>query len=211
MLPFKRPFESIAELHAERLECLRVTWHRELGVAAALDYCAKHELEVPRWVVRETPGVLCNALSRLGSKKRGRSCNPVARYRQDMIDYERYDAVRDVREKQTELREVVDELRSRTKLPAQMLEEREKMLLWVGHTWLRAYECATMILAHTEAFGGPEAMKASYLEVRRNSRDPKQALRYYILDSSFLNGLGLSTHIDAPRRKKTVPYYEMTL
>src|SRR5436190_20532610 len=112
MRPFKRPFKSIAELHAERLECFRVSWHRELGVAAALDYCAKHGLEAPRWVVEQAPALLCNALRRSGPKNRGRACNPIARYRQDMIDYERWDAVRDIRAKQKEIRKEVNELRS---------------------------------------------------------------------------------------------------
>jgi hypothetical protein len=207
---FKRPFNSIEELHAERLECFRVIWHREIGVTAALWYCAANKVTVPGWAAEEAQLVLCNALRPRRARKRGRASDPVARYRQDMIDYARYEEVVTVREKQKEIPEQVEELRSLGPQGQSLLAERLKMLAWVGHTWLRAYECASMILAHTDACGGPETMKASYLEVARNSRDPRQTLRYHhLLDWSLLRSLGLDTR--RPAKPKIVPLYELTL
>jgi hypothetical protein len=126
-----------------------------------------------------------------------------------MIDYARYEEVVTVREKQKEIREQVEELRGLGPQARSHLDERSKMLAWVGHTWLRAYECAAMILAHTDACGSPETMKASYLEVARNSRDPRQALRYHLLDPSLLRSLGLTAY--EPARRKIVPLYELRL
>src|ERR1043166_5679019 len=59
----RHPFNSMEELHAERLECFRVMWHRELGVAAALQYCTANNLPIPQWAGEEVQRVLANALS----------------------------------------------------------------------------------------------------------------------------------------------------
>src|SRR5690349_3700635 len=111
MLPFTRPFRSAYEMHAERLESHRRTWHRELGVAAAIYYCDRYDVDLPRWVLSAAPVVLGQALSKSLSKKRGRSSNPIARYRQDMIDFTRWDVVRDTRTQQIDVRQGVAELR----------------------------------------------------------------------------------------------------
>ena len=209
MRPFKRPFGSIDELHAEQLECFRICWHRELAVAAALRYCSQHRLNAPHWLVGEAETVLCAQLRPKKRNKRGRASNAVARYRQDMIDYERWDTVREVREKQTEILKHVEELRAISRVPRSLLQEREKMLHWVGHDWLRVYECASMMLAKTRAAGGPEAMKASYQRVKRNSKDPDQQLRYHLLDSNL--DIGLRVIQTDSRSKKVVPLYELIL
>jgi hypothetical protein len=127
-----------------------------------------------------------------------------------MIDFERWDAVREAREKQTEIRQQVEELATMLRPPASLLREREKMLHWVGDDWLRAYECAAMILSGTAAAGGPDAMKASYLRVNRNSRDPDQPLRYHL----FTSGIGARLRLSPSTRSgggKIVPLYELTL
>jgi hypothetical protein len=207
LLLFKRPFRSAYEMHAERLECYRRTWHQELGVAAALYYCDKYDVDLPRWVLRAAPVVLGQALSKSLSKKRGRSSNPIARYRQDMIDFTRWDAVRDTRTQQINLRQGVAELRKIRGAPPAMLRERERMMNWAGRTWLRAYECATMILAHTEARGSPDAMKGSYIRVEAN----KHPLRYHQFDSNFLRAVGLDVNFEARQRPKIIPFFEPTL
>src|ERR1051325_5129853 len=111
MRPFKRPFNSIDELHAERLNCFQVMWHREIGVAAALRYCAENQLQLPKWAAQQALSVLCRTLRPERTHKRGRAADPVARYHQDMIDFARYDEVVIVRENQKELRQAVEELR----------------------------------------------------------------------------------------------------
>lgn len=204
---FRRPFRSIDELHAEQLECYRRSWHRALGVAAALHYCAKHDLTLPRWVLSAAPIVLGCALSKSLSNKRGRSGSPLARYRQDMVDYARWDAVCEVRSRQISLREELDELRACKAAPRPLTEEHEKLLRWVGHTWLRAYECAAMILAQTIARGGPDAMKGSYIRVKGN----QHPLRYHLFDRDFLRSLGLEIDCDRQRHRKIIPLHQLTL
>lgn len=204
---FTHPLGSLQEHHWNALECMRLMWHRELGTAAALFYCSKHSLRTPPWLAERAPVLLSESLSDAGPKRRGRSSNPIARYRQDMIDHTRWEVVRDSREHQASIREQVDELRSRGAGPDSMLRDREKMLAWVGSTWLRAYECASMILTRTGAAGSPEAMKNSYLQVKRESR--KRNLRYHILDADFLTSVGLDINFEKDRPR--IPYYDLTL
>jgi hypothetical protein len=210
---FERPFNSIEELHEIELDHLKTMFDSGVAVAvpAALHYCVEHGLDAPPWLMGAATVSHCALLRREKSKKRGRACGAVARYRQDMIDLARSDEVSVVRQVQKEFLQQVEELRALPRVPRELLEEKEKMLAWLGHTLSRAFECASMMLAQTEAFGSPEAMKRSYRQVERNSRDPKQAYRYHVLDHRFLRKLGIKPELGYGRGRKLVPLYDLTL
>lgn len=205
------PFKSLDDLHEQQLQIYKAMFHSELGAAAALHYCMTHRLKVPYWVNMHANELLSGALNSKRPKRRGRSAEPVARYRQDMIDFDRWSMVREVREKQVEFAKTVEELRARSNAPPAQLIEHEKMLEWLGHTLDRAYECASMILAHEDSFGSPGTIKASYLEVERNSHDPKQPMRYHILDTAFLRKIGCDINPLGRQVNKHVPLYDLTL
>jgi len=211
----ERPFASLEEFHQWQLAVFEImfssTRSSVVVVAAALDYCAKEKLAHPEWLARAAPDALCNTLCDSAPKKRGRASSPVARFRQDMIDYARWSAVMEVREQQVAIHEQVGELRSLQNVQRDVLAEREKMLDWVGHTLQRAFECASMILDGTECFGSPDAMKKSYFAVRRNSRDPKQSMRYHSRDPRFLRKIGINPRLDEQRVTKFVPFFDLTL
>src|ERR1043165_2106140 len=207
----RRPVSSLAELHAERLEGLRICWHRELAAVAAIHYCRTHRLPAPEWLIDGAGNLLFSLLRHAKQGKRGRASGAVARYRQDMIDYARWDTVREVREKQAEIREQVEKLRSIQGVPRSLLEEREKMLFWIGHDWLRTYECAAMILRNTGSAGGPDAMKASYLRVKRNNKDPSQSLRYHLLNPVVIAKLGIRVVLQPRRSERARPFFDMSL
>jgi hypothetical protein len=204
--------DPLAALHEETLEHLRRCWHRELAAVAALNYCRSYELNPPSWLIEATESVLCSYLTPKSLQKRGRASGSVARYLQDMVDYERWDVLREVRENQRELRQQVERLRAIRPIPQLLLKEREKLMFWVGSSWLRAYECASMMLAQTASRGGPDAIKASYLRVTQNSRDPTQATRYYRFEPAVESKLGLRRPALRPRSGITnVPLYELVL
>jgi hypothetical protein len=182
-----------------------------VAIAAALHYCRQHRLHVPPWAVAAADELLCDLLRRERSNRRGRACGAVARHRQDMIDYARWDQVKDVRQRQIEIAEQVEELRGLANVAPERLEEREKMLAWAGSTLNRAFECAAMILEGSEAYGSPDAIKRSYFQVERNSHDPGQALRYHMLDAEFLRMLGLKHEIEMRPGRKKVPLHELTI
>jgi hypothetical protein len=84
------PSRSIEDLDKAQLEIYRRMFHAELGVAAALHYCTEHDLDAPRWLITAATELIFALLRNEKSKKRGRACGIVARYRQDMIDFERW-------------------------------------------------------------------------------------------------------------------------
>lgn len=182
-----------------------------VAVPAALDYCVRNKLDVPPWLAVVATELLCDLMKREKSTKRGRARGFVARHRQDRIDYARWDQVKVVRQKQIELHEQVAALRALPHIPPGMLQERQRMLDWVGCTLNRAYECAALLLEGSEAFGGPDAIKRSYFQVERNSHDPGQILRYHLLDPRFLSRLGLKHEIEVRPGKKHVPLYTLVL
>lgn len=208
-----RPFSSLKALDETELEYFKLMTQSRVAVAvpAALHYCAKHELDAPRWLAVAAMELLCDLMRREKSNRRGRSCGHIARHRQDMIDFERWSAVFEVREKQKGIRKQVDEIRAIPTAPRSMLKEREKMLAWVGSSLNRAFECAAMLLEGSEAYASPEAIKRSYFQVERNSRDPKQALRYHLLDPQFEHKIGIKHQIAARPGKKIMPLHELTI
>ena len=207
----ERPFNSLDELHETQLEYFKMMLDTGVAVPAAMHYCTEHGLNAPPWLMRAATDLIVDLLKREKSKKRGRAASAVARYRQDMIDLARWDAIREVREKQKEFREDVEKLRTMPNVRRDLLEERRKMLEWLGRGSLRAYECAAMLLIGTEAFAGPDAMKKAYGRVERNSVDPKQATRYHVLQPRFLRRLGLESLLNVKPGKKFKPFYDLTL
>jgi hypothetical protein len=206
------PFASLTALHDHELFCLETMAQSgvALAVPAALHYCVQNQLSPPPWLLPATTEMLCGLLKREKPTKRGRSRGAVARYRQDMIDYARWDRVMVVRGKQQEILEQVQELRTLPKVPKGILDEREKMLAWVGRTLNQAFECAAMLLEGSEAFGSAEAMKRSYFQVKRNNRNPDQALRYPQLSRHLLLKLGVKESHEVRPGKKAVPLHELT-
>jgi hypothetical protein len=183
--------ESLTAFHNRELDWLQTMTRGGSGLApaAALFYCRKNKIAAPDWVIEAASVGYCKALNTTLTKKLGRSSGPVERYQQDMVDYARWEAISDVREKQRRFPEDLKELRSRSNIPKFILEEKRKMLKRVGKTWQSAFQYAATLVRGTPAFGGIAAMKASYYRVERNSKSGK--LRYHLLDPSFLEGIGM--------------------
>jgi hypothetical protein len=200
---------SLEALHHERLEYFRASSHREIAVAAALAYCDEHRIDAPRWVISEAPDIICSLLKRERPRKRGRANSAIARFRQDMIDFMRWDEVLVACEKQAQQRDTIETLHQMRNVPPNVRAEQEKRSLWLGRTLDRAYECVSMMLQQTIAFGGKAAVKASYLQVEKNiSRRP---CRYMVLDYSILSKLGLGPLYGIRPVRKSPCIYDLTL
>lgn len=213
MLP--QPADSLQDPHERRLDWLRVMIHggSAIAIPAAIQYCSRSGLSVPQWLVQAVAAQYPELLRSNMPKKRGRSVNLVDRHRQDMVDYARWDEVKTVREKQTEIREEVDFLRANpNKASPGWLQDREKMLKWVGKSLRQAFECASMLLADTSAFGGPDAMKSSYLTVEKVNRTQSHPLRYHMLDADFLMSIGIEPiAFRRGQARKVAALYDLTL
>jgi hypothetical protein len=185
---FERPFKSLDQLHETELDYLKrmIESGVVIAIPTAKHYCVAHGIDVPIWLTRISIELECASLRRDRRKRRGRTANPIARHRQDMRHFDRWSAVCEVREKQDEIRVENEKLRKLPNVPPHLLKEREEMLNRVGSTLEDACRCASDLLAKKESFGCPETMKASYLRVERESRDPKKAMCYHLLDPQFI-------------------------
>ena len=108
-----KPAGLLDRFHERELNELKaVTVHSELATAAALDYCAKEEICPPPWVVKRAAELMCDLLNREKAERRGRTAGRIARYRQDLWDLERFDAILAIRKFRNRVRRDVAIARS---------------------------------------------------------------------------------------------------
>jgi hypothetical protein len=210
---YSRPSRPTDAIDQRELECLREMFEAggEAAVPIGMIYCDTHDLDPPPWLLRSATQLLCEAVVGSRRQPRGRAQSPLGRLRQDLIDFLRWSSVLEVRALQTKVLGEVERLRLMQSGFKALLADREKMLEWLGSTWGRAFECAAMMNLGTACFAGPEAMKASYLRVQRNTRTRRDAVRYQVLDFETLGRLGLRNLIERPRGRKMLPLYNLTL
>ena len=207
---------ALANLHQRRLDemLLARAAHPAIAAAAALDYCVENRVTPPSWVVEDAALALRELLLREKPPVRGRAGGLVARYRQDQIDFERWDAVLQARENQKRVAERVRVLNEHPTFKAQRpryLEHELKLLAWLGKDWNRAYEVAAMSLLGRDAFGGPDAVKVSYKRVQKRQKSGVDAGKYVRFHDEFLLKLGFE-HVAWHRPGiKMLPIYNLTL
>jgi hypothetical protein len=207
-----RHLGSLDHFHQRELHSLEkmARSDRQIAVVAAVDYCQRHRLRWPIWLVGPATQIVKESVIKEKPGKRGRSAGPLDRYRQDAVDYARYEEVDTVRDKQEGIVQELRGLRSIPNAPAILIENMDKTLAWVGKSLEQAFECASMLLKDTFAFGGPDAVKASYFKVKKAMRNPDQAYRYHMLDAEFLIGLGMKPVQASGKVRKLGPLFDLT-
>ncbi len=183
-----------------------------IAVPAALHLCQTWRAPVPEWLLEAGIELLCQLLRNEKSTQPGRHSTHVARARQDNIDGTRWSTVNWQREAQKDLAEQVESIRSDPEgVSAEWRDDRERLQDWLGTTLERAFECASMLLEGTEAFGSPDAIKASYFKVKRNLADPTKKFRYHYIDPQFLMRLGIKWEPFVRPGRKIEPLYKVSL
>jgi hypothetical protein len=200
MARFQRPYDSTEELYETELEDLRFMSNAglNLAVAAAMAYCAKYGLAHPAWLSLASTKMMCELLSKTAAAGCGRSSGVTNRHRQDMIHYDRWSAVLEIREGRERLRKEIATLRALPGRRAHDVRRRyEKLLDHIGSSDLQAFPIASDMLAPTAAHGGADAIKRSFRKVEADLKDPLKAARYRILDRDFAKASGA-----APKARK---------
>jgi hypothetical protein len=189
----ERPFESLEEFHEAELEEIKLMFESgtQIAVTAAMDYSVRHELNPPHWAMTESVKAQCAELC--GEPRHlGRSNGTVSRYRQDGIDFVRWDTVHEVRNNREILRYTIKSLaKSRDDAAREHRDYCEKLIRWARRN---SFKCASLLLAGSPAFGGPDAVKTSFRTVVQNISNPASAMRYHVLDPKFLRKI--STVVD---------------
>jgi hypothetical protein len=198
-------------IHQRELgELLKLTVHRELAVAAAMDYCAEEGVSPPLEIVKEAASLILELLKREKAQNRGRAAGRIARYQQDLWDVERWDAVEAVRrirqrvKRDIELRRVHGETQDNSRA----MYHEERTVAWLRHHG--TFACASMLLAGRDARVSAEAVRASHRRCRQRAGTGRTPDRYYIFDERFLRKLGFPHWIDRKRGTKLLPLYNLT-
>jgi hypothetical protein len=183
-----------------------------VAVPAALCHCREHGIAPPAWVIEAALQMLCDLLKREKSTNRGRSGGAIARYRQDKIDFIRWNEVFALREEQQRSLELMEKYPT---CPSPSLDpiyaEEVAKAAWLGRSLSRLYACASEALEKTEAFGSPDSIKRSYLQVERSNRRSLQAYRYCLFHALFVRMLGFEDDLGYGRHAKVAPWRTSTL
>jgi hypothetical protein len=196
-----RLVDDLREQEFQRIKDMSVS--NDIAFASGLYFCATERICAPQWLLEGAAKLLIELLSREKSKKRGRSGGRIARYCQDLRDYERWCAVLEVRE-----------MRLKNKDELKVPEEQNKADERIKKTrnWLRygTFECAAMVLKNTDAYATPAAVKASYRRVEKTMRDRPAAHRYHLTFNDFVFQIGLDWPGATKPGTKIVPFYDLT-
>jgi hypothetical protein len=199
-----QPAHRLLEQELDRLKDMSM--QNDIAVAAGMYLCANQQVCPPPWLVDAAAKLMIELLKREKSPKKGRAAGRIARYRQDLWDFERWDAVYQVRE-----------LRRRTKEYAKELAEHPEYARHYRHVpkaqkWLSqgTFECAAMSLKGSPAYGSPITVKKSYQRVQKAMSSRTTAHRYHLTFDDFVFKVGLTWPGTVRPGTKIVPFWELT-
>lgn len=193
--------DHIADLDRMRLDLCERMWlaGSPLGATAALYHSVTYGVALPRWAVGAALVLVCDLLKREKSEKRGRSAGGLARYRQDYIDFIRWNEVISLEEKQKTLKQQLADFERMPVDHQDFYRDELKRAKWLGQTRTRIFECVSEMLQGTEASGSPLSIKRSFLAVERNNRHPTEAYRYVLLEQPLLTHLNIDADFGVPK------------
>ena len=228
---------NLDDRHVRELERFRgVTVHEALAIGQALHYCVTENICVPPWLLKGATALICELLPHRKASQRGRTASPIARYRQDYRDFERWHAVKRIRQTRVRtshnrkflgkecarLNHLLnhEETKARGRNEAKLRDLREE-LTWRRYqladkdkrsVWLRngPFECASRYLAGREARVGADGMRASFFKVERALKDPREQTRYIFFEDDFLRNFGFCALSERKPGTKSLPLYSRT-
>ena len=194
MAEMKQSRDALRQLHETKLADLEKMFPSNVSIVvpAAMHYCVKHELNPPPWLVKAATKMCCDHLTGDAPKKRGGSTRAIARYRQDSIDYARWEIVDELLEKSKFLGKELKKL-SELKLSMHGREVRHnvsKLRGAIGSNHLGVFAFVSEMVAETSLKGGPDTIKRSYQAVESTKYVWERGLCYYKLDPEFLKAVG---------------------
>jgi hypothetical protein len=201
-----KPLKRIDERELEALKW--VTVHPELAIAAALDYCATYKIDAPAWLIARAAELMRDLLKRERPGRRGRGGNAITRYRNDQWDFERMEAVEEVRRLRERVSHELKELRTLDRKEfVERRKYRERQMAWFKSG---TFECASKLLAGRDARVSSDGMRASYRRCKRRAVDGLFEDRYHLFDQRFLVKLGFPTFLDRKPGTKSLHLFDLT-
>src|SRR6186997_3143495 len=129
-----REARPVDRLHEEELERHRKSAvHNDIAVAAAMYYCAEEKICPPPWLVAASANLMIELLKKEKSKKRGRAAGRVARCRQDLYDFDRWNAVHQIRELKDKNKNELESLKTYGDIDQRHAKRIHKTRAWLRY------------------------------------------------------------------------------
>ena len=167
----------------------------KLALLEAIRLCQSENCPAEEWMLDAMAGELARLFRGRTATGRGRTGNPIAKYKADQIHFARWSEVEDIREHQKERQEFLEQIAALEKTSEEKAK-LAKIFRDAGQTWDDAYFNAHKSLKGTLYRGSPQAMKASYRIVKRAAGDAREHGRFLVLLPLTLREVGLEALID---------------
>lgn len=175
-----------------------------LALFEACEYCDTSEIQLPSWIPQEAFKLLAAALTDGLSHRRGRATGLLARLREDLKHYERWDTVMSlVEHRETVWKEYQETLRSPGLKPKDRARLTARAPFDPGRNLEETFIAASKDLRGTFAEGSPDAIRKSYQYIRRLSNDPEKASMLTSLSARTYSRFGVSLGRPSNRPVKT--------
>jgi hypothetical protein len=183
----------------------RLTEHKEIAMARAMDYCATHQVCPPEWLVVAAAALMIELLKREKTTRRGANASNLARFHQELKDTERWGAVMEVRTIRARARSDDNVLKA---CPRHVVSDSFKRSHGKRKEWLMqgTFECAASLLEGRDARVTPYAVRKSFQKVERARKGPSFAGGAWF-DHPFLKKLGLQGPLDRKPGKKSFLFW----
>lgn len=179
------------------------TAFRELSIIAAMDLCREENMPPPAWLVTEATELLFTLVKSQKVSKRGRAGGYIAEYKRHLIDLDRWDAVKRVREHRDKTERELAIIRDYPQL-----QRSAKSI--VGHfqklkRWLRygTFQCAALLVANGGgALVSADAVRRSYRRIEK--KNATMGFRSCIFGRDFLQKLGIGEEEKSGRKWRLI-------
>jgi hypothetical protein len=172
-----------------------------LALFEASAICDQQNIQLPAWISTAALDLLAIALKEGLSTKRGRAGPPLKRLQEDLKHFARWETVRSLIEhRDAEWRDYQELLQSPGLSHATRKKLRAQAPYNPGNNLQETFVAASEALVRSPAFGGPDAMEASYKLFKKASKAGAFTLLSYKTYQEF--GLDPMTTISLKSKRK---------
>jgi hypothetical protein len=160
--------QALKEFSRRQLATCRIAYDAGVPLALldAFERCRRDDIPPEPWMTDAALDFMDQHIGKTASG-RGRTGNPIAKYKIDLVHFARWDAVKTVREQQKSDQKDREKL-ARLEMPEEKRRKIEAMLN-SGKTFEDAVE------------GSHRTIVASYWKVERAMKDPEQQGRFFVM------------------------------
>lgn len=175
-----------------------------LALFEACEYCDANEIQLPSWIPQEAFALLAAALTDGLSHRRGRAMSPLARLRENLKHYERWETVMSlVEHRQNGWKEYQEALRSPGLNPKDQARLTAQAPFDPGNNLEETFIAASEFLQNSFPHGSPDTIRKSYQYIERLSKDQERSSMLTALSDRTYERFGVAPRKPSRARAST--------